>query len=115
MGAVAETLAGTETVLGVLPIGTANVWAAELGLTGKLNSPQAVRACIDAQVDGVVRAVDMGRRDSRAFLLWAGIGLDGHVINKIEPRPEIGKRFGNSYFFWAGLIGAADFRGGGMM
>ncbi|MEK9163820.1 MAG: diacylglycerol kinase family protein [Chloroflexota bacterium] len=114
VGAVAEALAGTETVLGVLPIGTANVWAAELGLNRKLSSPQAVRACIDAQVDGAVRAVDMGRRGSRAFLLWAGIGLDGHVISKIEPRPEIAKRFGNTYFFWAGLIGATDFRGGAM-
>ncbi len=113
-GAVAEALAGTETVLGVLPIGTVNVWAAELGLNRKLNSPQAVGACMDAQVDGAVRAVDMGRCGSRAFLMWAGIGLDAHVINKIEPRPEVGKRFGNSYFFWAGLIGATDFRGGAM-
>ena len=114
VGAVAEALAGTETVLGVLPIGTVNVWATELGLNRKLNSQQAVRACIDAQVDGAVRAVDMGRYGSRAFLLWAGIGLDAHVINKIEPRPEWGKRFGSNYFLLAGLAAAMDFRGGPM-
>jgi diacylglycerol kinase family enzyme len=114
VGAVASTLTGTSTILGVLPIGTANLWAYELGLLNRLNSLEAVKACLDLQLSGQVRTVDVGEGHGHMFLLWAGVGLDAHVISRIEPRPEIGKRLGQLYFLLAGLWGGLDFRGGPM-
>ncbi|MEK6574617.1 MAG: diacylglycerol kinase family protein [Chloroflexota bacterium] len=114
VGAVADALGGTQTIMGVLPIGTENIWAAGLGLALRLNTATAVRACIEAQLNGTVRAVDMGVSGDRRFLLWAGIGLDAYVISKIEPRPDIAKRLGSVYFYVAGLLRAIDVRGGPM-
>lgn len=117
VGAVAAALAGSPVTFGVLPVGTANIWAVELGLVEPrivLESAAEVEECLEAQVSGVVKLVDMGRCGDRPFLLWAGVGLDGHVINKIEPRPEIAKRFGDLYFYVAGLLAATDYRGGPM-
>jgi len=116
VGAVAEAVAGTHTALGVLPIGTANLWATELGLAGRMNSPRAVRACVEAQLNGTVRAIDIGMvtdtgGPDRKFLLWAGLGLDAHVISKIEPRPEWAKRLGALHYTVAAFFAALDVRG----
>jgi len=76
-GTVNEALngiAGTTTALAVLPGGTANVWAREIGLPRK--PVEAMRAV----VGGEVRAVDLGRANGRYFLLMCGAGLDGVVV-----------------------------------
>jgi len=117
VSAIAEALAGSSAALGVLPIGTANLWATELGLVAPrelMESAERVRVCMEAQVNGLQRVVDVGRCGERIFLLWTGVGLDAHVIQKIEPRPEIGKLFGEAYIVLAGLLAAIDFRGGPM-
>lgn len=114
VGAVAAALTGRSTTLGVLPIGTANVWAYELGLMNRLDTLETVRTCLEAQLAGQTRFVDMGEGNGHKFLLWAGVGLDAHVISRIEPRPEIGKRLGQLYFLLAALWGGRDFRGGPM-
>lgn len=114
VGAAAEALGGSEALLGVLPLGTANIWAADLGVPLKLNSEMDVRACVEAQLNGTLHKVDMGRSGQRKFLLWAGVGLDAHVVGRVEPRPEIGKRFGVIFYYIAGLLAATGFRGGPM-
>jgi diacylglycerol kinase family enzyme len=43
---------------------------------------------------GQVRMVDLGECNQRPFLLWAGVGLDGKVVNSIEPRDRWEKTFG---------------------
>ncbi len=111
VGAVAGAAAGSGSILGVLPIGTANIWASELGLAGPMSTASAVHACVEAQLGGAVRAVDMGQGNGRKFLLWAGVGLDAHIVKKIEPRPGWGKRFGALYYYAAGIRAGFDFRG----
>src|SRR5574341_22078 len=114
VGAVGGAIAGSGTILGVLPIGTANIWATELGFASPANTVEAVQACIEAQLNGAVRAVDVGEANGRKFLLWAGVGLDGHIVRKIEPRREWGKRFGAFYYDAAGIWAGFDFRGAPM-
>jgi diacylglycerol kinase (ATP) len=114
VGSVAEALGGTNVILGVLPLGTANIWAASLGVPLTFNSQKDVRKCIDAQLNGRIRRMDMGQADDRKFLLWSGVGLDAHVVGKVEPRPQIGKRFGVIFYFISGLMAATNFRGGPM-
>jgi diacylglycerol kinase (ATP) len=87
VGLVAKELAGSETALGVLPSGTANVWARELGLPGPtLITPQAIEQAAKRLAAGTIRQVDLGVCNRRSFLLWAGIGLDGKVVNSLGPR-----------------------------
>lgn len=64
--------------LGVFPLGTANVLAVELGL------PRKVTAAADALVAGHTRALAIGRCNGRRFLLFAGIGVDGAVVQRLH-------------------------------
>ena len=43
--------------------------------------------------DGRVAVVDVGLCNAEPFLLWAGVGLDGFIINRMEPRGKWGKHF----------------------
>ncbi|MGA9193427.1 MAG: diacylglycerol kinase family protein [Anaerolineales bacterium] len=87
VGLAADALAGSDTALGVLPSGTANVWAQEIGLP-RLTwaTPLALDEAARRLATGSVRDVDLGTCNGHSFLLWAGIGLDGKVVNSIGPR-----------------------------
>jgi diacylglycerol kinase (ATP) len=88
VGHVANGLVNTDTALGVLPAGTMNVWAMELGLR-LFEWPFATDALAEnARIlaDAPVRSVDVGLCNDHAFLLWAGIGLDAMTIQQLEPR-----------------------------
>src|SRR5690242_8459419 len=60
--------------LAIVPLGTANVLAAELDLP--LDPP----AVAEAIVQGRPRAVAIGRVNGRAFAMMAGVGFDAYVV-----------------------------------
>jgi len=87
VGRVASALAGRDTALAVLPAGTANVWAQELGLAGlDWTHWFALEDAAARLAHGDIRLVDLGVCNQRAFLLWAGVGLDARIVNSVEPR-----------------------------
>jgi diacylglycerol kinase family enzyme len=77
---------GTAT-LAVLPFGTSNVLAAEIGISSLDDALERIRA-------GKTRLLSVGvlemKERSLRFLLMAGIGLDGAVVRDVCP---LGKRF----------------------
>lgn len=75
---VIQALAGYRTALGVLPMGTVNVWAREMGI-----GLSAVEAR-EVLLHGVRRRVDLGRAGQRYFLMMAGIGFDAEVARRVE-------------------------------
>jgi diacylglycerol kinase (ATP) len=75
---VIQALAGRTTALGVLPLGTVNVWAREMGI------PLGLAQAREVLLSGVRRRVDLGRAGSRYFLLMAGIGFDAEVARRVE-------------------------------
>ena len=94
VGQVAGGLLGSETALGVLPAGTSNVWAQELGLPsfswaypGRLQENARILA------NAPIRRVDMGQCNEYSFMMWAGMGLDALAIRSIEPRIRLEKFF----------------------
>lgn len=102
---IIQELAGSETALGVLPVGTVNVWARET------NIPlDDVGAC-KVLVDGKLRRIDLGKVNGRYFLLMAGIGFDAEVAHAVEKKPI--KRLGVLGYLligtWLGL-GYESFR-----
>jgi diacylglycerol kinase (ATP) len=78
---IIQGLVGSETALGVLPNGTVNVWARELGIPLDNAGARAVL------VNGRTRRIDLGCVNGRYFLLMVGIGLDGEVIQAVERKP----------------------------
>lgn len=87
-------LIGTETALGVLPAGTANVWAQELGMPGlRWTRWKALEESAHQLARGQIRRIDVGLCNDKYFLLWAGIGLDAFVVHRIEPRQQWQKNF----------------------
>ena len=80
-GTVNEVLNGMpdpSRPLAVLPLGTANVLALELGLP---RQPEAAAAIIAA---GHVRKLAIGLCGDRRFLLFCGAGVDGAVVQRLS-------------------------------
>ncbi len=70
--------AGPVPPLAVVPLGTANVLAAEIGLAC---TPKAIA---DAILRGRPRKVHLGVANGRRFVLMAGVGLDAHVVAEVS-------------------------------
>jgi YegS/Rv2252/BmrU family lipid kinase len=83
VGAAAHRVAGTDTVLGVVPLGTANDFARTLEV------PQDPIAAVTAMLDGRVVDVDLGRVEDasgrRTFLNVASLGLSVGVTAMLTP------------------------------
>ncbi len=92
---VARGLLGHPTPLGVLPLGTANVLAIELG------QKRRARAIADTLLDGDAKLIGTGLVNGEMFLLMVGAGFDGAVVGAI--RPPMKRRFGKLAFIWEGL------------
>jgi YegS/Rv2252/BmrU family lipid kinase len=74
---VANGLAGSNAILGVLPMGSVNVFAMELGLP-VLN----LQSCWNVIEDTNVRLVDLPSANGRYFVQLAGVGLDAQVVKE---------------------------------
>jgi len=64
--------------LALVPLGTANVLAAEIGLALEAG------AVVETLVAGRVRRVSLGEVSGRRFLLMAGVGFDAHVVAGVD-------------------------------
>lgn len=72
---VVNGLAGSNVALGLLPLGTMNVFASELGVpAGRW------KECWRIIDGGVTRAVDLPTANGRHFIQLAGIGFDAQAV-----------------------------------
>jgi diacylglycerol kinase (ATP) len=92
---VINGLAGTETILAPLPLGTMNVWARELRL------PLQPRQAAEALLSWQPRPIDLGRAGERYFLLMAGIGFDAAITAGVGPHEK--RRFGALAYVLRGI------------
>ncbi len=69
IGAVAALLAGTDGILGVLPLGTLNHFSKDLGL------PTDLEGALDVIAAGHVRTVDVAEVNGQVFVNNSSIGL----------------------------------------
>jgi len=81
----AEGMIGTEVPLGILPAGTANVLATEMKLGGNLEKVARRLGELRPMRISVGHVTCDGGRVARHFLLMAGIGLDAHVVHRVNP------------------------------
>ncbi len=116
---VANGLAHSSSALAVLPMGTGNVLAAQLGLVAvptALNRPNVVAAA-HALCAGRLRSIDTGLAQSRHgaprhFVLWAGIGFDAGIAHQLEQAGQPLKRQLGPFAYGAvGLRAVLEARG----
>ncbi len=94
IGNVVNGLIGSETALGVLPAGTANVWSIELGLRPfAWTHPWVLRKNASLLANAPCHSIDVGMCNEFSFMMWAGIGLDALAIHSMEPRIRLEKFF----------------------
>ncbi|PRZ17722.1 diacylglycerol/lipid kinase family protein [Nesterenkonia sandarakina] len=103
--AVAAELAGTQTALGIVPLGTGNLFARNVGLPF-----QDLRACVDEAIHGRSHRVDTldltlerpdGSTEEEISLVIAGGGLDAEVMG--DTRDALKQRAGWLAYGEAGL------------
>lgn len=94
---------GGTTPLAILPLGTANVLAREIGLSTR---PAAVAAAI---LSGPARPVALGEANGRRFVLMAGVGFDAHVVAQVSK--GLKRKLGKGAYVYETLrqIGRFDF------
>lgn len=96
---VCGALTGTETVVGIVPSGTANLLARNLGIP--LDTGRAVTAALTATPTGVDLMrfeADGGIRGTAAVMI--GLGADAAVLN--DTNEALKKAIGPAAYVWAG-------------
>ncbi|HEY0374576.1 MAG TPA: diacylglycerol kinase family protein [Amnibacterium sp.] len=100
--AVAEGLRGTDVPISLLPSGTGNLLARNMKLT-----LDRLEESVETAFTGTDRRIDLGvvemerpggERETRAFLVMAGLGLDAAMIENTDP--GLKKRVG-----WLAYVG----------
>jgi diacylglycerol kinase (ATP) len=98
---VVEGMSGSAVPLGILPGGTANVLANEIGLSGGLErAAEKMLSCERRRVP-IGRLALNGGSAGRNFLLMAGVGLDAHIVLHVDP--VLKARFGKLAYWAAGM------------
>jgi diacylglycerol kinase (ATP) len=97
---VLNALPGRDIPLGIVPAGTVNVLALELGL------PFDVDDACDVIAGGLTVPLDLGVVDGRSFVIHTGAGLDALTIRRLNPRAK--RRYREAAFVWTGLRAFLD-------
>ena len=84
-------LAGSPVPLLVIPGGTSNVLAREIGL------PRLLSDCVALLRRGAIRRIPLGRAGERYFVLMAGIGVDAGIV---AASSSLLKRYIGEGAFW---------------
>ncbi len=97
---VVNGLAGSAAMLGLLPVGTVNVFATELGLPS-----HNLDACWEIIQSDHTRIVDLPSANGKYFVQLAGVGLDAQAVK--ETSLALKRSFGPlSYLISAAQIAA---------
>lgn len=100
VGSVACALVGTDVPLLIVPMGTANVFASDLGLP---SDADAVLALATGEAPSKVRDVDVGRLDLDGsvprdlFVLRLGLGVEATMVTEADP--ELKAKVGRLAYF----------------
>ncbi len=97
ISAVAGALAGTEKTLGVLPLGTLNHFAKDLGI------PLELADAIDTIARGHIAEVDVGEVNDRVFINNSSLGVYPRIVASREAQQEHLGRGKWHAFLWAVL------------
>ncbi len=95
---VANGLAGSDSVLAIVPGGTMNVFARAVGLP---LDPFAAIEHLTRSLHREPRLVPLGKMDERYFTFSAGCGFDAEAAERVERYVPNKRRFGELFFYWS--------------
>ena len=90
---MAETLAGTGTALGVVPLGTGNLLAENLSIPVGLDA-------VPSSLSSSTTTLDVGVVNDEKFLVMAGVGFDAAMIRDADS--QVKRRFGSVAYLISG-------------
>ena len=90
-----DAVAGKDVTLAILPAGTANLLAANLGV------PINLSAAVDVGLYGDRRRLDVGVLNGERFAVMAGVGLDAIMMRDADG--ELKSHFGRLAYVWSGV------------
>jgi diacylglycerol kinase (ATP) len=96
VNAVVNGLAGMPRPLALLPLGTANLLAREIGL------PRQAERLAELIATAPAQPIWPGRVDGRLFVMMASTGFDAETIAGVDPRLK--RYIGRLAFIWAMLV-----------
>jgi YegS/Rv2252/BmrU family lipid kinase len=89
-----EPASGSGAALAILPAGTANLLAGNLGI------PRRIEAAVRIGLHGERRKLDVGRLNGDRFAVMAGAGFDASMIN--HANGALKDRLGRAAYVWTG-------------
>ena len=89
-----DAAVGAPVTLAILPAGTANLLANNLGI------PIDLEEAVDVGLHGDNHTIDVGKINGEHFAVMAGIGFDALMIRDTDT--EMKDRFGRAAYIWTG-------------
>lgn len=89
-----DAAVGAPVTLAILPAGTANLLANNLGI------PIDLEQAVDVGLHGNNHTIDVGKINGEHFAVMAGIGFDALMIRDTDT--EMKDRFGRAAYIWTG-------------
>jgi diacylglycerol kinase (ATP) len=90
-----DALDGEKAALAVVPAGTANLFATNLGI------PQDIEQAVRIGLHGPRRRLDVGRMNGERFAVMAGAGFDAQMIREADA--GLKDRIGRVAYVWTGV------------
>ena len=90
-----DVLAGSEVALAIIPAGTANLFATNLGI------PSDIEGAVAVGLHGARRRIDLGRFNGERFAVMAGAGFDAAMIRDAADG-SLKERLGRVAYVWTG-------------
>jgi diacylglycerol kinase (ATP) len=91
---VIDTLAGTDATVAIVPAGTSNLLASNLGI------PKDIEAAVEVGLHGRRRKIDVASMNGERFAVMAGAGFDAQMIDGADGRLK--DRLGRVAYLWTG-------------
>jgi diacylglycerol kinase (ATP) len=88
-----DVLAGSKVPLAIIPAGTANLFASNLGV------PKDIEKAVAIGLRGERRAIDVGTFNGERFAVMAGVGFDAAMIRDSGGLKD---RVGRAAYVWSG-------------
>lgn len=99
---VIDAVAGTPVTLAIVPAGTANLLASNLGI------PTDIEQAVQIGLHGRRRSLDIGKINGERFAVMAGAGLDALMIEKADG--GLKDSLGRLAYVWTGARSMRDLR-----
>jgi diacylglycerol kinase (ATP) len=89
-----DTLAGTGRTVAIVPAGTSNLLASNLGV------PKDIEGAVAIGLEGAERAIDVASMNGERFATMAGVGFDADMIGGADG--ALKDRLGRAAYLWTG-------------